>query len=345
MLRWYDYFKGRDAVIKVGLVGAGRWGQTLARSVYRKSEHIRFVRGVTRTPSKVEDFAAEMGMTITDDYDALLASSDIDAVVLATPHSQHFEQILKAANAGKHIFVEKPLTLDAASAQAAYDAAREAGVLLALGHNRRCLPAFAHMRELVDKGELGQIIHVEGNFSGPSAFRQTPGDWRSSIDESPAGGMTGKGIHVSDMMISVLGPVFSVSTLSSRQVGSFGMDDTTHVTMRFASGQSGSLNTLTATPDDWRLQIYGTDAWIEIRDERSFKLRKRNGETHAIEFDEFDCEHAILELFAKSVETGQPWVVSETEAVANTALLEAIVQSIRNADGTQLNVAGPAQEL
>lgn len=337
--------QGRDDVINVGLVGAGRWGQTLVRSVYCKSERIRFVRGVTRTPSKVEDFAAEMGMTITDDYEALLASSDIDAVVLATPHSQHFDQILKATKAGKHIFVEKPLTLDAASAQTAYDAARDAGVMLALGHNRRCLPAFVHLRERLDKGELGQILHVEGNFSGPSAFRQTPGDWRASIDESPAGGMTGKGIHISDLMISVLGPVSAVSTMSSRQVGSFGMDDTTHVTMRFASGQTGSLNTLTATPDDWRLQIYGTDAWIEIRDERSFKLRTRDGETHAVEFDELDCEHAILELFAESVETGRPWVVSEEQAVANTALLESIVHSIRNADGAQLAVGLSVQNL
>ncbi len=325
-------------MINAGLVGAGRWGQTLVRSVLGKSERIRFVRAVTRTPSKVKDFAAETGIVVSDDYDALLASADIDAVVLATPHSQHFEQILKAASAGKHIFVEKPLTLDAASAKTAYKAARNAGVLLALGHNRRCLPAFVHLREHLDSGELGQILHVEGNFSGPSAFRQTQDDWRASIDESPAGGMTGKGIHISDLMISLLGPVSEVSTMSSRQVLSFGMDDTTHVTMRFTSGQTGSLNTLTATPNDWRLQIYGTDAWIEIRDERRFTLSRRDGESRSVEFEQLDCEFTILELFAESLESGRPWVVSQEEAVANTALLEAIVRSIRSADGATTRV-------
>lgn len=312
-------------MINAGLVGVGRWGQTLVRSVAGKSDKIRFIRGATRTPSKAMDFATEMKLEIDNDYDALLADPQIDAVVLATPHSQHLDQIIRAAKAGKHVFVEKPLALDAASARKAYEVAKGAQIVLALGHNRRCLPAYNLLRQMVEEGELGQILHAEGNFSGPSAFRQSPDDWRASADESPAGGMTGKGIHITDLMISLLGPVSAVSTVSQRQVLAYGMDDTTLVSMKFASGQTGSLSTLTATPNDWRIQIYGTDGWAEIRDERLFRIRKLNGETTAMELDDSDCERAILELFADTVENAQPWIVTENEAVANTGLLEAIV--------------------
>lgn len=318
-------------MLNAGLVGAGRWGQTLARSVAGKSEKIRFVRAVTRTPSKAAGFAAELGIGIDADYDDLLADPGVDAVVLATPHSQHLDQIMRAARAGKHIFVEKPLALDAASARRAYDCTREAGVMLALGHNRRCLPAYAHLRDLFERGELGQILHIEGNFSGPSAFRQRADDWRASPEESPAGGMTGKGIHITDLMISLLGPVSEVATRSCRQVLDFGMDDTTLITLGFASGQTGSLSSLTATPDDWRLQVYGSDGWAEIRDERRFRLRRRDGETDERDFGEHDCERAILERFADSISANSPWIVTEREAVANTALLEEISRSIREA--------------
>lgn len=319
-------------MITAGLVGAGSWGQTLVRSV-TGSDRIRFVRAVTRTPSKAAGFAAETGIPVDDDYAALLADDTVDAVVLATPHSQHLDQIVQAAKAGKQIFVEKPLALDAASARAAYDAARQAGVVLALGHNRRCLPAWQHMQGLISNGALGQILHVEGNFSGPSAFRQAPDNWRASRDESPAGGMTGKGVHITDLMISLLGSPAAVSTISCRQVLDFGMDDTTLVAIRFASGQTGSLSTLTATPNDWRIQIYGTDAWAEIRDQRFFRLRTRDGDLTELTFAQEDIERSILHWFADTVETGRPWPVTEREAIDNTALLETIAQSIRQGNG------------
>lgn len=325
-------------MIGAGLVGAGRWGQTLVRAVHGKSDRIRFVRAVTRTPAKAAAFSAETGIPVDNDYAALLADPEVEAVVLATPHSQHLEQILAAAKAGKQIFVEKPLALDAPSAERAYAAAREAGVVLALGHNRRTLPAYERVRRLVQDGSLGQILHAEGNFSGPSAFRQSRGDWRASLHESPAGGMTGKGIHITDLMISLLGPPERVSVLSRRQVLDYGMDDTTLVTIAFASGQTGSLSTLTATPNDWRLQIYGSKGWVEIRDQRHLRLRLAEGADTVETFLEEDIERAILERFADTVEHGTPWPVTEAEGIANTALLEAIARSIHEAGGASVPV-------
>ena len=125
-------------MIRAAVVGLGRWGRTLVDSLGEGSDAIRFTRAVTRTPSKVEDYAAAKGMALGADYDEALSDPGIDAVVLATPHTLHCGQIAAAAAAGKHVFCEKPLTLTAADAAASIEAVDEAG-----GHaGDRPQPAF-----------------------------------------------------------------------------------------------------------------------------------------------------------------------------------------------------------
>ncbi len=133
----------------------GTWGQNLVASVQGRSDVIRFVAGATRTPAKAEAFAARHGIPIRSSYEAVLADPAIDAVVLATPHSMHAEQIMAAAQAGKHVFTEKPLGLDAAGAERAVRACAERGVTLAVGYNWRFQPALQEMRRLFDDGSLG----------------------------------------------------------------------------------------------------------------------------------------------------------------------------------------------
>src|SRR5262245_13588071 len=95
-------------MIRAAIIGVGRWGQNLVGSVQGKSDVIRFTAGATRTVSKAEAYANEKGFPLYDSYERALADPDIDAVVLATPHTQHAEQVAAAARARKHVFVEKP---------------------------------------------------------------------------------------------------------------------------------------------------------------------------------------------------------------------------------------------
>ncbi len=152
-------------MIKAALVGTGDWGQRLVTSVQGKSELIRFTAAVTRTPAKAAGFALQHALTLHDDYRRVLADPTIDAVVLATPHSQHGRQVIDAAEAGKPVFVEKPFTLDKASAAAAVEACRRRGVVLAFGHNRRFLPAVQALKRMVEEGRIGKLLQVKGNFS------------------------------------------------------------------------------------------------------------------------------------------------------------------------------------
>src|SRR5207247_8605573 len=101
-----------------------------------KSAAFRFAAGQTRTRAKAEAFCAEHGIALKDSLDDILADPAIDAVVFATPHSEHGPQVERAAAARKHVFMEKPFTLDRASAARALDAVARAGVALGAAHPR-----------------------------------------------------------------------------------------------------------------------------------------------------------------------------------------------------------------
>ena len=319
-------------MIKAGIAGLGRWGQVLVNSVHGKSDKIKFTAGCTGRKDRAKDFCAEKGIDLRDGLADLLTDPTLDAVVLATPHSQHADQVIAAAAAKKHIFVEKPFTLDKASAAAAAEAARHAGVVLALGHNRRFHPAMVRLKEMVAGGELGQILHVEGNLSSPSAMRFTADGWRAQAEESPAGGMTAMGIHVVDAMIHLMGGIARVSAQSRRQFLKIPVDDTTSMLFTFDSGATGYLGTLTATATIWRVQVFGTDGWAEMHNYDKLIVRKRPadnsaGKEEVFTIPPFDMERAELEAFADACTGGPAFLVTPDQAVHGTAVLEAIVRS------------------
>jgi predicted dehydrogenase len=209
-------------MIRAAIIGLGSWGQHLVRNVQGISSTIQFTAFATRTPAKAAEFAAANGLRMLENYEAALADPDIDAVVLATPHRQHTDQIVAAAAAGKHVFSEKPLGVNAAEAARAAQACADASVTLGVGYNWRYQPALREIRRLIDDGTLGRVLHLEGNFCGPSAYRFPQGHWRHDRQEGPAGGMTGRGVHVVDAMLYLAGHIEQVTAQSFRLVQDFG---------------------------------------------------------------------------------------------------------------------------
>jgi predicted dehydrogenase len=143
-------------MLKAALYGMGRWGNRLTESVQNSSK-IRIVKGVSRDPARHAEFSKKYGIPVISSYEEVLADPQIDAVVLATPHSKHHEQVIAAAKAGKHVFVEKPFTLTRATAEPAIAACRAAGVTLSVGFNRRHAPAFVEMLRRICAGEIGDV--------------------------------------------------------------------------------------------------------------------------------------------------------------------------------------------
>src|SRR5258708_8995358 len=221
-------------MIRAAIVGIGTWGRNLVTAT-EGSELIRFVAGATRTPASAELFCKQHGIRLMASYEDLLAYSELDAVVLATPHSMHCDQIVAAAKAGKHVFVEKPLGVDARSAEQAVAACAQKRLTLAVGYKWRFQPALQEAKRMLDDGRLGKLLHIEGNFCGPSAYRFAKEHWRHDRDEAPAGGMTGRGVHVVDAMLYLAGPIAAVTAQSDRLVHDYGADDTTSMLLRFRS--------------------------------------------------------------------------------------------------------------
>ncbi len=315
-------------MLNVAIVGLGRWGQRLVDAVHAPpSAKLRFTHAVARTPEKVRAYCSARALSLSADLAQVLADPRVDAVVLATPHSQHAEQVRAAAAAGKHVFVEKPFTLDAAGARAAARACRDAGLVLAAGHNRRFLPAFAEMKRIVAAGSLGEILHLEGNFSGSFGLGYTPGMWRATQAESPAGGMTAMGIHLIDAFIALAGPIASIRCESQRRVLQVELDDTTSVFARFASGATACMSTLTATGRIFRLQVFGTRGWLHLPDQRTLEIGDIEGKVRRIEFAQVDAERAELEAFADAVTGAAVYPVPVEDAIRGVAVMEAAIRS------------------
>lgn len=335
-------------MIRAAIVGMGLWGQHLVASVQGKSDLISFVAGTTRTPPKAVEFARKHGIRMVERYDALLADPAIDAIVLATPHSMHAEQIIAAAAAGKHVFTEKPLGLTQESAARAVAACAARGVTLGVGYNWRFQPALQEIRKMLDDGRLGRLLHIEGNFCGPSAYRFAREHWRHDRDEVPAGGMTGRGVHVVDAMLYLAGHIESVTAQSYRLAQEFGVDDTTSMLFRFAGGATGYLGTVIATAETWRMQVFGANGWAAVGDvehlttwQLSVCFVDRNQVTvkqqpTSVPFPQTSTERAELEHFARAALAGRPLALPGGDEVHNVAVLEAIVESAR--ERTRVNL-------
>ena len=321
-------------MMNAAVVGLGRWGQRLVDSV-AKSDAIRFTQAAVRSRSEaISVFCSKHRLELRD-FDSVLADPNVQAVALATPHTQHADQVMRAAGAGKHVFVEKPFTLDAASARAAAQACKRAGVVLALGHNRRFLPAVQEMKRSI--ASLGEILHAEGAFSGNFGLAYKPGIWRATQEESPAGGMTAMGIHILDAFIHLVGPVASVRCESHRKVLKVEMDDTTSAFLRFQNGATGYLSTLTATGRMVRVQVFGTQGWMHLLDHHVLERADIDGHVTRKEFPVVDAERLELEAFAQAVEKKAPYPVTPEEAVHGVAVMEAAIQSAAR-DGERVPV-------
>lgn len=334
-------------MLRAAIVGLGSWGQRLVSAVQDDrggtSEHIQFVRAVTRTlDEKARLFAQNHRLHLDDDFNTMLCDPEIGAVVLATPHSLHVAQIEAAARAGKHVFVEKPVALTRAGAAASIAACQNANVVLAAGHNRRFLPAMQAMKKIVREGQLGTILHLEGNMSHPGALSYSAERWRASPSESPAGGMTGMGIHILDAFVSLAGGIVSVDAQSFRLALPIDIDDTTSVLLRFRNGCTGYLGTISATSYNWRIQAFGNKGWSEVRGntvlETSFVDRERP-ETTA--YSPHDIERAELECFAMAAAGSAAYPVSANEILEGIAALEAVITSAKERRVVELAEGAP----
>jgi predicted dehydrogenase len=314
----------------------GWWGKIIVPLIKRSSK-LKVGKVVEVNAAGIADFAREHDVEVVTDFNAVLQDPAIQAVVLCTPHTQHTDQIVAAANAGKHVFCEKPLSMTRADVLRAIDAVNRNTVALAVGHERRFEPPIMDLMRIVKSGELGTPLQVEANFS-QDKFLSLPADnWRLSGKEAPAGPMTATGIHLLDLSVGIFGQAerayASVKQLGSQLVNG----DTLAILLSFRNGGHALISAILATPFDGRFAVYCNKGWIEVRDKshpeapEGWVLTKclRGGKRTSVEYPPADNVLANLEAFADAAAGRAPYPVPQEQMIANISALEAIFKSAK----------------
>ena len=323
-------------MIKSAIVGLGWWGQHICGCLSQDGAKLELVQGVDPRVAELGDVSNKFGLPITTDLNEVLKNPEIEAVVLATPHSVHEEQIVASAEAGKHIFAEKPLTLSAAGARRAIDACNGAGVVLAVDHERRFEPAFVEVKRLIDAGELGTMMHLEANFSHDILANVDPNDWRASPEESPIPALSAMSIHLTDAYQYLCGPIAEVFAYATKRIGNWGTGDVFTLQVLFESGLTGSMSSILVTPMFVRFQAFGSTAWVEARSDQhpgqpgitKLTLARTGQERVVKDLDYIDTVRVNLDAFADAVTGVAPYPISDAEKLGNIAVVDAIIESV-----------------
>jgi predicted dehydrogenase len=323
-------------VLDVAIVGMGWWGKTLV-SLIAKSDKLRVVKGMKRNPASEAAFAREHGFEMTGDYNEVLKDPKVKAVILCTPHTTHTEQVIAAANAGKHIFCEKPLALTRVDAERSLAAVNANKLHIAIGHERRFEPPVMDMMKIIRSGEIGVPLQIEANFSQDKFLALPADNWRLTPQEAPAGPITATGIHILDLSVAVFGAADSV-WCSVKQLGSpLSNGDTLAAMVKFKQGGHALLTAILATPFDGRFAVYCSKGWIEVRDKAhpstpmGWTLTQvvSGDKRSTVEYAPSSSVLANVEAFADAVEGRAAYPMPQDQMLANIAALEALIESAR----------------
>ena len=309
--------------VRVASVGLGWWGGQLAQAA-RRSGRAEVTACFARSEHAREEFAKAHGCRPVESFEDLLADDSVQALVLATPHSTHLDQIRAAAQAGKHVLVEKPLTVSYAEAEEAARAARAAGVVLQVGHHRRKVAATRALRRLVDEGWFGDLHLLEAKMSSPSDIVPRTG-WRGDPEECPLGGMTALGVHMVDSIQYLAGEITSVFATSRRIWARGTLDDVTTLSLELASGALATLSTSLVMPRETSVAAHGPggSGWSEVDGAELYQQHVDAPARERVEVEPVDALAEQLGEFADCVTRGEDPEVTGEVGARIVAVLEA----------------------
>jgi predicted dehydrogenase len=311
-------------MINAAIFGLGRWGRNLVNAV-EHSEVVRFKKAVVTNPSKHLDFAKEKHLEVTADPNEVLLDPSIEMIVLATPHLLHLPQITAAAKAGKAVFCEKPLALTLDEARQAVAVCQEHQVLIGVGHDKRFWPSMQHVQQVVRSGELGKLIHIEGNFTNEN-LKNFQTSWRDLPENVPGGNLTATGIHIVDAFTNLMGPIKSVEGIYRQMDG--GTMDTLALIVDFESGATGLLSSPRPSPVFWRVHVFGQQGNIESRGPLQ-SIQSMSGKDSVVkEFAPINALQFQLEAFARAIENKTDYLISPAEILNTVAAFEASAKAV-----------------
>jgi predicted dehydrogenase len=324
--------------LRVAVVGIGWWSDVLADAALR-SDAIEIVACYTRSNDRRAAFAAKYGCQAAASYEEVLADRDIEAVINTTPNSVHLDTTRMAAEAGKHVFLDKPIANTVAEGCEIARVCEAAGVVLALGYQRRRENHFRWIKAEIDAGRFGKLVQAECNISRDRLGKIDLSSWRYQAAGMPGGVMLQIGIHYIDVLEMLIGPVRRVSGASAQLVLPGDNPDVANLIMEHECGAISNLTASYASASEYyMMNVYGKEASAYYDLFGGLRCLRR-GETapRAVAVAANDSIREELDEFAACIRSGRKPETDGWWASRNLAVVMAGVQSAR--EGRAIDVA------
>ena len=324
--------------MKVACLGMGWWSDVLADAI-RRSGKLTIAACYSRSQDKREKFAAKYGCRAARSYEEILNDRAIEGIINTTPNAAHLETTVAAAKAGKHVFLDKPIANTIADARALTQACRQAKVVLALGYQRRRESHFRFVKNEIEKGAFGKLVNAEANISRDRLGKIDLSSWRYTAEGMPGGVMLQIGIHYTDVLEYLLGPVKAVSGQFVRLVLPGDNPDVASLLFEHENGALSTLNASYASASEYYLMnVYGKEATAYYDMHNGLRVLKRGtSEARPVACPKNDPIVDELEEFARAARgDGEP----EMDGERSTRSLAVILAGIRSAkEGRRVEVA------
>jgi predicted dehydrogenase len=324
--------------LRVACIGMGWWSDVLADAI-KRSDKIEIAACFTRSADKREAFAKKYGCRPAASYEAVLADNAIDAIVNTTPNDVHLETTRAAAAAGKHVFLDKPIANNVSDGRAITEICAKAGVVLALGYQRRRESHFRLVKKQIDAGAFGKLVNAEANISRDRLGKIDLSSWRYQAAGMPGGVMLQIGIHYTDVLTYLMGPVKAVRGQFAQLVLPGDNPDVASLILEHENGALSTVNASYASASEYYLMnVYGKDATAFYDMHGGLRLLKRGEDKPvAVPSARNDTFVEELEEFAAACRGGPKPEVGGDYATVSLAVVRAGIVSAR--EGRRVEVA------
>lgn len=316
--------------VRVAALGMGWWSDVLADAAQR-TDQIEIAACYTRSEEKRTAFAEKYGCRAAASYEDMLADDSIQAVLNTTPNDTHLETVRAAAEAGKHVFLDKPIANTVADGNAITKICLDAGIILSIGYQRRRETHFRWIKERIEAGGFGKLVQADANISRDRLGKIDLSSWRYQASGMPGGVMLQIGVHYTDVLDMLLGPIVRVSGMSSQLVLPGDNVDVANLILQHENGAISNLSASYASASEYYLMnIYGKEA-TAYYDLFGGLRHLKQGDDHAtpVPCDKNDTIVEELEEFAACVRGEATPEVGGEGATRSLAVIRAGVKSAR----------------
>jgi len=327
-----------EAPLRVAVLGMGWWSDVLSDAI-KRSNAFEIVACFTRSEDKRQAFAKKYGCRAAASYEEILNDRSIAGIINTTPNNVHLETTRQAAEAGKHVFLDKPIANTVSEGQQIAQVCKKAGVVLALGYQRRRETHFRWIKAEIDAGRFGKLVQAECNISRDRLGQFDLSSWRYTAAGMPGGVMLQIGIHYVDVLEFLMGPVKSVSARLAQLVLPGDNPDVANLILQHENNALSNLTASYASASEfYMMNIYGKEASAYYDLFSGLRHLKRGEKTaRAIATEKNDTIREELDEFARCARSGGQPETDGFWAARNLAVIKAGARSAK--EGRVVEVA------